>query len=142
MGASNPYAAASPRGYQPPKKKSRKWLWIGLAVAALIIIGAVLGGVLGTQLNKNKSGTNSSGGSSSGGSGNTNGAGTGGQGGNGNSGNTGVPSLIANTGITTKTMTGANGEYYLAVATDTYMLPVYATGVCSELSYRHTQETH
>ena len=34
---------------------------IGIPILILIIIGAVLGGVLGTQLNKNKSSSSSSG---------------------------------------------------------------------------------
>jgi flagellar basal body-associated protein FliL len=109
MSASNPYAASSPRGYDAPKKKRNKWLWIGLPILLLIIIGAVLGGVLGTQLNKDSSSSSSSGGSKD------------------STANTGVPSGV--TAINTATSTGANGQAYLAVATDSYTLPVYATGV-------------
>jgi hypothetical protein len=49
-----------------------------------------------------------------------------------------VPTLIANTGVNSAaaTETGANGQVYLAVATDTYMLPVYATGVSMLFSLR------
>jgi flagellar basal body-associated protein FliL len=112
MAASNPYASAgSPRGYDAPKKKRNKWLWIGLPILLLIIIGAVLGGVLGTQLNK---GDNSS--SSSSGNSNSN-----------NAANTGVPSGVSN--VNTATSTGINGERYLAIATNVNSMPVYATGV-------------
>jgi hypothetical protein len=130
MSSSNPYASASSpaaRGFNE-KKKRNKWLWIGIPILILIIIGAVLGGVLGTQLNKNKSSSSSSG--SSGGSGAAGSGAVGSNGGGGNTVNTGVPTLIVNTGVNSAaaTETGANGEVYLAVATDTYMLPVYATG--------------
>lgn len=42
----------------PRKARSNKAWWIGGILAALVIIGAVLGGVLGTQLNKNKGNAN------------------------------------------------------------------------------------
>ena len=104
MSSNNPYASA---GYVAPKQKRNKWLWIGLPLLILVIIGAVLGGVLGTQLNK--------------------GGKSGGGGGNSEDANTGIPSGV--TGVNTATSTGADGQRYLAVATDSYMLPVYATGV-------------
>ena len=112
MSSSNPSASAgSPRGYDAPKKKRNKWLWIGLPILLLIIIGAVLGGVLGTQLNKDDKSTSS-------GSGNSN---------NGQPANTGVPSGVSD--VSTNTQTGANGGRILAIQTDSYLLPVYATGV-------------
>lgn len=118
MSSSNPYAsAASPAGYAP-KKKRNKWLWIGLPILLLIIIGAVLGGVLGTQLNKNKgssNGNSSSGSGSGGGSGQTVGGGN------------VIPSGVSSVNSAQLTNTAANRV--LAVATNTYMLPVYATGV-------------
>ena len=113
MSSSNPYAsAASPGGYTPKKKRS-KWLTIGLPIILLIIIGAVLGGVLGTQLNKNKNGE-----SNSGSSGAQEGVSEGG---------VVVPSGVSNINTAQATNTAANR--YLAVQTDTYMLPVYATPV-------------
>jgi hypothetical protein len=111
MSSANPYASAG--SYQPQKKKRNLWLWIGIPIALLIILGAVLGGVLGTQLNKGGSKSSDSGSS-------------------GNSGgivNTGVPSGVTGVNSAAATATGANGEVYLAVATDSYYLPVYATGV-------------
>lgn len=113
MSSSNPYASGgSARGYDSAPKKRNKWLWIGLPILLLIVIGAVLGGVLGTQLNKDD-GNSSSGGSSSGNSGNGN-------------ANTGLPSGV--TSANTAGSTGVNGQEYLAVATNTAMLPVYQTG--------------
>ena len=114
MSSSNPYASAgSPRGYEAPKKKRNKWLWIGLPILLLIIIGAVLGGVLGTKLGGG--GDKSSSGSSNSGSGSDNAA------------NTGAPSGVSN--VNTATSTGVNGERYLAIQTDTNSRPIYATGV-------------
>lgn len=117
MSSSNPYAsAASPGGYQPKKKRS-KWLWIGLGVLALIIIGAVLGGVLGTQLNKKDGSSNTgSSGASSDGSQTQDGV--------------VVPSGVSS--INTAQATNTAPNRYLAVQTDTYMLPVYATPVCPD----------
>ena len=113
MSSSNPYASAgSPRGYEAPKKKRNKWLWIGLPILLLVIIGAVLGGVLGTKLGGG--GDKSSSGSSNPGSGSDN-------------ANTGAPSGVSN--INTATSTGVNGERYLAIQTDTNSRPIYATGV-------------
>ena len=114
MASTNPYATStSQRGYASPKKKRNKWLWVGIPLLLLIIIlGAVLGGVLGTQLNKNKSSS----------------ASTGHSGGIAAVGNTGLPSGVTGNSAAA-TATGANGEVYLAQATDTYMLPIYATGV-------------
>lgn len=109
MSAGNAYAAGGSPGYE--KKKRNKWLWIGLPILILIIIGAVLGGVLGTQLggDDNKGSNNASNGNSN------------------TDANTGLPSGV--TSINTATSTGANGQRYLAVATDSNYLPVYATGV-------------
>jgi hypothetical protein len=120
MSSGNPYASASSsRGY-PQKKKRNLWLWIGIPVALLIILGAVLGGVLGTQLNKGGKKTSSS--SSNGGSG-------------GAVANTGVPSGVTSVNSAAATETGANGQAYLAVATNSYMLPVYATGVSKAITF-------
>ena len=126
MASTNPYATSTsqPRNYAAPKRKRNKWLWIGIPLLLLLIIGGVLGGVLGTQLNKNSSSSSKSGGSSGG-----SGSGSGGKGGGG-VGNTALPSGFS-TNSAAATGTGANGEVYLAQATDTYMLPVYATGVRS-----------
>jgi flagellar basal body-associated protein FliL len=113
MSSANPYASASsPRGYDAPKKKRNKWLWIGLPILLLIVIGAVLGGVLGTQLNKDDN--NSSGSSSD-------------PSNSGQPANTGVPSGVSD--VSTNTQTGANGGRILAIQTDSNLLPVYATGV-------------
>lgn len=110
MSSSNPYAsAASPAGYAA-KPKRNKWLWIGLPLLLLIIIGAVLGGVLGTQLNKDKSGSSNSGNASSG---------------SGAQEGVIVPSGVSSINTVQATNTAANR--YLAVQTDTYRLPVYAT---------------
>lgn len=114
MSSSNPYAsAASPAGYAA-KPKRNKWLWIGLPLLLLIIIGAVLGGVLGTQLNKDKSGSSNSGNASSG---------------SGAQEGVIVPSGVSSINTVQATNTAANR--YLAVQTDTYRLPVYATPVRS-----------
>ncbi|ORY32309.1 chondroitin AC/alginate lyase [Naematelia encephala] len=119
MSSRNPYASGSSAGAggYAVKKKRNKWLWIGLPILAIIIIGAVLGGVLGTQLNKGSS--NSSNNSTSSGS----------SGSSGSNVNTGVPSGV--TDVSSATSSFADGQNYLAVATDTYMLPVYATGTAT-----------
>lgn len=113
MGPTNPYAATSPSGGYVPKKKRNKWLWIGIPVVAiLIIVGAVLGGVLGSRAADKKGG----------------GSGSGSGSGSGGGGNTGLPSGVSGNSEAL-TATGANGQKYLAVATDSeWMLPVYATG--------------
>lgn len=119
MSSSNPYASGgSQRGYDAPKKKKNKWLWIGLPILLLIIIGAVLGGVLGTQLNKDDDNSSNSGSSNSN---------------NGQPANTGVPSGVSD--VSTNTQTGANGGRILAIQTDSYLLPVYATGVSRRQSH-------
>ena len=111
MGPTNPYAATSPSGGYQPKKKRNKWLWVGIPILViLIIIGAVLGGVLGSRAHNKSSSSSSSGGSSSSGDSNS------------------VPSGVS--ANPSATSTGANGEAYLAIATNSqWMLPVYATGV-------------
>lgn len=123
MSSANPNAAAGSGGYAgsaggfQPKKKRNKWLWIGLPVLLIcIILAAVLGGVLGSRASSdnNDSSTSSDDSSSA-----TTGA---------SNANTALPSGVSSAN-TAATNTGANGEQYLAVATDTYMLPVYATGV-------------
>ncbi|KAI0375202.1 hypothetical protein BV20DRAFT_960295 [Pilatotrama ljubarskyi] len=43
-----------------PKTRSRKWLWIGVPVAIVVILAAVLGGVLGSRAHKNNSNNSSS----------------------------------------------------------------------------------
>ncbi|KAK8865938.1 hypothetical protein IAR55_001087 [Kwoniella newhampshirensis] len=119
MSGSNPNAASSPYGtgaaaYQP-KKKRNKWLWIGIPLLLIVIIlAAVLGGVLGSRKHSDNDNNSSS-------SSNNRTSG-------GAVANTGVPSGVSNVNTAAATNTGANGEVYLAVATDTYMLPVYATG--------------
>ena len=115
MSSGNPNAASSPRGYDAPRKNSRKkWYWICGILLAIIVIGAVLGGVLGTQLNKDDDDKSSKSGSS----------------GSSSDSNTGVPSGVSN--VNTATKTAANGDTYLAIATDSeYMLPVYATGTAT-----------
>ncbi|EIW72775.1 heparinase II/III family protein [Tremella mesenterica] len=111
MGPRNPNAATSPTGGYVPKKKRNKWLWVVLPIVIiLIVIGAVLGGVLGSRAgNKNNSSSSSSSDNSGSGNGNA------------------IPSGV--TTNPTATSTGANGQKYLAVATNSqWMLPVYATG--------------
>ena len=55
------------------KQPKRNWLKIGIPIAILVVVGAVLGGVLGSRAKKN---SNSSGGSNgSNGNGNSNGGG-------------------------------------------------------------------
>ena len=115
MSSTNPYATStSQRGYASPKKKRNKWLWIGIPLLLLVIIGAVLGGVLGTQLNKGNASSSSNK--------------PAGSGSNAGVVNTGLPSGVT-AGSAAATGTGANGQVYLAMATDSYMLPVYGTGV-------------
>jgi len=76
----------------PRKQRRRKWWWIGGLLALLVIVGAVLGGVLGTQLNKKNSGTSKSGNSNGDNSGESNGNDSGnssnGDNGSSNNGNT------------------------------------------------------
>ncbi len=43
------------------KPRSRKWLWIGGAVAVAVILAAVLGGVLGSRAHKNNQNSSTSG---------------------------------------------------------------------------------
>ncbi|WWC86267.1 uncharacterized protein L201_001140 [Kwoniella dendrophila CBS 6074] len=118
MSSGNPNAAYSSDGGAgyATKKKRNKWLWIGIPVALIVIIlAAVLGGVLGSR----KSNDNSSSSSSSN------------KGQSGTNANTGVPSGVTSVNSAAATATGANGERYLAIATDGYMLPVYATGTAT-----------
>ncbi|KAI0361406.1 hypothetical protein OH77DRAFT_1390466 [Trametes cingulata] len=42
-----------------PKTRSRKWLWIGIPVAVVVILAAVLGGVLGSRAHKNNNNSSS-----------------------------------------------------------------------------------
>ncbi|RDX51074.1 hypothetical protein OH76DRAFT_1347831 [Lentinus brumalis] len=42
-----------------PKRTTRKWLWIGVPVAIVVILAAVLGGVLGSRAHKNSSSSSS-----------------------------------------------------------------------------------
>nr|XP_019049253.1 heparinase II/III family protein [Kwoniella bestiolae CBS 10118]OCF28183.1 heparinase II/III family protein [Kwoniella bestiolae CBS 10118] len=121
MSSGNPNAAYSSDGvgaggYQT-KKKRNKWLWIGLPILLIIIIiAAVLGGVLGSRASKDNDSSTSSSSSNSG----------------GNSDNTGVPSGVSNVNTAGATSTGADGQRYLAIATDSaYLLPVYATGTAT-----------
>ncbi|KAJ9097204.1 hypothetical protein QFC21_004873 [Naganishia friedmannii] len=105
----------APYATTPPKKKRNKWLWIGLPLLLLaIILGAVLGGVLGTRGGSKSSDPSTSSGSS-------------------NSGATSAKKAAATSvaGGVGSTATGANGQVYLAVSTDSYFLPVYATGTAT-----------
>lgn len=105
--ASSPYAL-------PPKKKKNKLLWIGLPVLILCIaIGAVVGGVVASRHSSSNNNTASGSGS---------GSGSGGSGGS-------VASTNSNGAGVGGTATGVNGQVYLAISTDSYMLPQYPTGV-------------
>ncbi|BEJ16654.1 hypothetical protein CspHIS471_0600550 [Cutaneotrichosporon sp. HIS471] len=132
MNSGNPYAATASHPQRAPKK--RKWLWwiVGAIVLICVIVGAVLGGVLGSRA-KNNNGK----GSSSGG----NAAATGAPGKDGNTafatgtkgadgGNSALPTMLSYwaTNMAVQTQSGVNGQVYLAVATDTNMLPAYVTG--------------
>ncbi|WWD17872.1 hypothetical protein CI109_102316 [Kwoniella shandongensis] len=121
MSSGNPNASSSPYGSGPgayqPKKKRNKWLWIGIPILLIaIILGAVLGGVLGSRSKNNNDPSTSSSNSNR-----TSGA----------VANTGLPSGVSSINSAAATNTGANGEVYLAVATDSYLLPVYATGTAT-----------
>lgn len=119
MAGNSNASAASPYGYQSPPKKRNKWLWIGLPVlAVIIIVGAVVGGVVGSRASKDD---NNSNGSSSG-------------------SNEGAATTALDTIVGTNsagagvggTATGADGQNYLAVSTDSqYLLPVYPTGTAT-----------
>ncbi|KAL7419540.1 hypothetical protein Q5752_005451 [Cryptotrichosporon argae] len=131
MSSNNPYAtSSSPRGYAP-QKKSRKTMWIiiGVIAAIIVIVAAVVGGVLGSRHSSSSSSDPSS--STSGTSGDSTNFATGTAG--ATSGNTALPTLLSYwaTNAAAETQTGANGEVYLAIATDTYMLPAYATGTAT-----------
>ena len=120
---SGPGAVESSAPYynQSPKKKRNKWLWIGLPVLlAVIILGAVLGGVLGSR------GSGDDGNGSNGSSGSNNAAADP-SGSNGSGGSAGVGS----------TATGANGQAYLAISTDSNSLPVYPTAVSGKHTVEH-----
>ncbi len=136
MNSSNPYAATASHPQRAPKK--RKWLWwiVGGILLVCIIVGAVLGGVLGSRAAKNNDGDK---GAANGGSG---AAATGAPGTAGNTafatgtkgaegGNTALPSMLSYwaTNMAAQTASGVNGQVYMAVATDTNMLPAYVTGV-------------
>lgn len=141
MSNRNPYAATSSEPRYEKPKKSRKGLWIllGLILAVVIIVGAVLGGVLGSRASK-RNGDNSNGHDNSNGSGSNGGSSGGAHATNfptgtkgADTGNTGLPSLaFLGTNRAVETQTGANGQVYLPIATDTYMNPGYATGVSSK----------
>ena len=128
---SGPGASASSNPYNPQKKKSnrKKWIIGGVVLAAIVILGAVLGGVLGSRAggsddNGSSSGSNS-GGSNQGG--NNNGAAEPSSGGNAGTGNGG--------------QTGANGQAYLAISTDANSLPVYPTAVSRKPGRRTNPRT-
>lgn len=141
MSSGNPYAATSshPRQYEKPHKSRKKWWILAAILAILIIVGAVLGGVLGSRASKNNnsSGSGKQGQDNAGSNGNGGGSAaphnsnfaTGTKGADG--GNTGLPPLsyYQSPNFAVQTQTGANGQIYMAVATDTYALPAYATGV-------------
>lgn len=123
MSSGNPYASQSPQGFNERPKKSRKKLWIiiGIIVAIIVILGAVLGGVLGSRASNDDS---------SSGSGNSADQANGGNG--GGNGNAGVPSGVSN--VNSEAVTATNANRYLAIATNSqWMLPVYPTGVSSNL---------
>lgn len=137
MSSNNPYASngSQPYGNQPKKSRKKLWWIIAIIVAIVVIVAAVLGGVLGTRKSSsssssskdNSSGT--SGGSSSSGADRGSAYSTGTVG--ASTGNTALPTLLDYLGsnMAAQTQTGVDGQVYLAVATDTYMLPAYATGV-------------
>jgi hypothetical protein len=119
MSSSNPYASASSPANASGGKSRKKWWWIGGILLLLIVIGAVLGGVLGTQLNKNRSTSTSS-------AGNSNNAA-------GQPGGNQVPSGASS--INTAQLTATAANRVLAIATDSYRLPIYATGVSTVLDF-------
>ena len=111
---SSQYATGGPAGYEAPKKNNKKrLLWIiGAIVAVVVILGAVLGGVLGTRSKNSDTSDNNSSGSN----------------------NTALPSGVSSVNPHS---TGADGQEYLAIATNSeYMLPVYATGVSTPKRYQ------
>lgn len=144
MSSNNPYASnSSTPGYNKPKKSRKKLWWIlGALLALIIIVGAVLGGVLGSRAAKNNDSESGKAADQNGKPGSSNGGsaaphnsnfGTGTKGVDG--GNTGLPTLLsyyAEPNFAAQTQTGANGQVYIPVATDTYANPAYATGVSKQ----------
>jgi len=83
--ASYSRAPVNDYGAAVEKKRTSPWVKWGIPIGILLVVGAVLGGVLGTQLNKKDKASSSS----SGGNGNGGGNGSGGSGSSGS--NAGTP---------------------------------------------------
>ncbi|ORY74548.1 chondroitin AC/alginate lyase [Leucosporidium creatinivorum] len=111
-----------------PSKKSKKWLWIILAIIAVCaIVGAVVGGVVGSRSSKNKAVSKSEA-ASAGGSSSSKGKST----------STKSSSGSNAAGGSTRSATGVNDGVILATATDANGNPLYPTTTGSAIIAKPT----
>lgn len=60
-GGGQPEAGLEPvPPYQEKPKRSKRWIWIAIAVGVVVVVGAVVGGVVGSRANRNTSSSSTS----------------------------------------------------------------------------------